>query len=162
MKRRFKTLTMLSLASLSILLSAAALFEWYLKRNDYRLNSKQLATVTVEDDQQNFPLKVAIPKELLSALDTPEQFRVTYRVSDIPDSVKIAFAQATQKSSQESVFSMADPKTWPWNAGDALHDGLPRRRLKALAARESLYLVFYEHGGFGKSDDVAVFPPFWQ
>jgi len=157
MKRRFKTLTILSLASLAILLSAAALFDWYLKRNDYRLNNKQLATLSVEDDQPSSFSKVAIPKDLLSALDTPERFRITYRVSDIPNSVKIAFAKATRKSSQESIFSMADPKTWPWNAGDALLDGLPRRRLKALAASASLYLVFYEHGGFAKSDDVAVF-----
>jgi hypothetical protein len=157
MRRLFKTLIILLLACVAIVLSAGAVFEWYLKRNDYRLSSKQLATLNVEDDRRNFSLRVAIPKELLSALNTPGRFRLTYRVSDIPDSVKIAFAQATQKSSQESVFSMADPKTWPWNAGDALLDGLPRRRLKALAASASLYLVFYEHGGFGKSDDVAVF-----
>ena len=52
---------------------------------------------------------------------------------------------------------MAEPKAWPWNVGDAIIKGLPRRRLKAVAASESLYLIFYEHGGFGKSDDVAAF-----
>src|SRR5579871_726472 len=35
--------------------------------------------------------------------------------------------------------------------------GLSRRRLKAVATNNSLCLVFYEHGGFGKTDDIAVF-----
>jgi hypothetical protein len=80
-----------------------------------------------------------------------------YRVSDIPNSVKIAFARATQKSTQEDVFSMAEPGAWPWNVGDVILDGLPRDRLKAVAVSESLCLVFYEHGGFAKSDDIAAF-----
>jgi len=80
-----------------------------------------------------------------------------YRVSDIPNSVKIAFANVTQKWNQEDVFSMAEPGSWPWNVGDAILDGLPRRRLKAVAVSESLCLVFYEHGGVAKSDDVAAF-----
>jgi len=42
---------------------------------------------------------------------------------------------------------MAEPGSWPWNATDVIRDGLPRRRLKAVAASESLCIVFYEHGG---------------
>jgi hypothetical protein len=82
---------------------------------------------------------------------------VTYRVSDIPHSVKIAFAKATQELDEENQFSMAEPGSWPWNAGDAILDGLPRRRLKAVAATDSLCLVFYEHGGYAKTDDVGAF-----
>ena len=52
---------------------------------------------------------------------------------------------------------MAEPGSWPWNATDVILDGLPRRRLKVVAASESLCLVFYEHGGIAKTDDIAAF-----
>ena len=157
MKGRFKRLVLLSLACIAIVLPAGALFNWYLKEYDDRLK-KQVGMLTVADDQPSLlSVKVATPEDLLSALDTPERFRVTYRVSDIPDTVKIAFAKVTQDPTEEGVFSMAEPKAWPWNVGDAIIDGLPRRRLKAVAASTSLYLIFYEHGGRAKSDEVAVF-----
>jgi hypothetical protein len=157
MKRRFKTLAMLSLVCLAVVFSAGALFNWYLKRHDDKL-MKQREMFTAADDQPSLlEVKVATPEDLLSVLETPERFRVMCRVSDIPNSVKIAFAKATQKSTQEDVFSMAEPGSWPWNATDAIRDGLPRRRLKAVATSGSLCLVFYEHGGFAKSDDIAAF-----
>jgi hypothetical protein len=138
-------------------LSIGGWFNWYLKRIDDKLK-KQVEMLTVADDQPSLlDVKVSTPKDLLSVLETPERFRIMHRVSDIPNSVKIAFARATQKSTQEDVFSMAEPGAWPWNVGDVIHDGLPRRRLKAVAASESLFLVFYEPGGFGKSNDIAVF-----
>lgn len=125
MKRRLKTLAILSLACLAIVLSAGALFNGYLKRNDDRLK-KELGTITVADDQPSLlEVKVATPDDLLSVLETPDRFRIMYRVSDIPNSVKIAFARATRKSSQEDMFSMAEPGAWPWNVGDAIRDGLP-------------------------------------
>ncbi len=157
MKRRFKTLAILSLACLAVVLSGGGWFNWYLKRNDDKLK-KQLAMLSVADDQPSIlEVKVATPEVLLSVLETPEKFRIMHRVADIPNSVKIAFARATQKSTQEDEFSMAEPGAWPWNVGDVILDGLPRRRLKAVALSESLCLVFYEHGGFAKSDDIAAF-----
>ena len=157
MKRRLKTLAILSIAALAIVLSASALLNGYLKRIDDRLK-KQLGMITVADDQPSLlEVKVATPDDLLSGLETPDRFRIMHRVSDIPNSVKFAFGGATQKSSQEDVFSMAEPGAWPWNVGDAIRDGLPRRRLKAVALSESLCLVFYEHGGLAKSDDIAAF-----
>jgi len=157
MRRRFKALATLALACLAIGLSADALFNWYLERSDDKLK-KEWATPAFAGDQPSLlDVRVPTPKHLLSALETPERFRVTYRVSDIPDSVKTAFAEAIQRSTQEEVFSMAEPKAWPWNATDAIREGLPRRRLRAVAASEELYLVFYEDGGFAKSDDVAAF-----
>ncbi len=147
----------MSLACLAVVLSVGGWFNWYLRRNDGKLR-KQLDMLTVADDQPSLlEVKVATPKDLLSVLETPDRFRIMYRVSDIPNSVKIAFAKATQKSTQEDVFSMAEPGAWPWNAGDVILDGLPRRRLKAVAVSDSLCLVFYEHGGWGKSDDIAAF-----
>lgn len=80
-----------------------------------------------------------------------------HRVSEIPNSVKIAFERATQGSSTDEGFAMAEPGAWPFNATDVIRDRLPRRRLKAVATNNSLCLVFYEHGGFGKTDDIAVF-----
>jgi len=157
MKPRFRTLLISSLACLAGVLSAGGLLNWYLKRDDDKLK-KQVEMLTVADDQPSLSeVEVATPKELLSALETPDTFRVRHRVSDIPNSVKIAFAKATQRSTQEDVFSMAEPGAWPWNVGDVILDGLPRRRLKAVAMSASLCLVFYEHGGFAKSDDIAVF-----
>ena len=159
MKRRFKTLAILSLACLAVVLSVGGCFNWYLKRNDDKLK-KQLAMLTIADDQPSLlDVRVATPEVLLSVLETPEKFRIMYRVSDIPEFREdfSAFARATQKSTQEDVFSMAEPGAWPWSVGDAILDGLPRRRLKAVAVSESLCLVFYEHGGFAKSDDIAAF-----
>jgi hypothetical protein len=157
MKRRFGTRAILPLACLAIVLFAGALFNWYLKRDEDKL-TKQLEKLTAADDQPSVvELKVATPEDLISALETADRFRVAYRVSDIPNAVKIAFAKATQKSTEEGVFSMAEPGAWPWSVGDAILDGLPRRRLKAVAMSESLCLVFYEHGGFAKSDDIAAF-----
>jgi len=125
MKRRLKTLAILSIAALAIVLSASALLNGYLKRIDDRLK-KQLGTITVADDQPSLlEVKVATPDDLLSGLETPDRFRIMHRVSDIPNSVKFAFGGATQKSSQEDVFSMAEPGAWPWNVGDAVRVGLP-------------------------------------
>lgn len=157
MNRRIKTLSILSLGGLAAVLFAGVLFNWYLKRDDDKFK-KELELLTVTDDQPGIlEVKVAFPRDLLLALDTPEKFRITYRVSDIPNSVKAAFAEATKRSTQEDVFSMAEPGSWPWNATDVILAGLPRRRLRSVAANESFCLVFYEHGGFAKSDDVAAF-----
>jgi hypothetical protein len=102
-------------------------------------------------------VKVPIPEELRSALEEPQDFRMGHRVSDISNPVKIAFERAIQGSSTDEGFAMAEPGAWPWNATDVIREGLPRRRLRAVATNNSLCLVFYEHGGLGKTDDIAVF-----
>jgi hypothetical protein len=136
MELRLKTLT-LSVTGLAIVLSAAgASFDWYIKRDDEKLK-KQVS--------------------MLAAFDIPDNFRIMYRVSDIPKSVQTIFANAIQESDQEDLFLMAEPGAWPWNVGDAIIDGLPRRRLIAVALSESHCIVYYEHGGRAKSNDVAVF-----
>jgi hypothetical protein len=38
-----------------------------------------------------------------------------------------------------------------------LFSQLPRRRIASVSIRGELFLLFYEHGGFGKNDNVAVF-----
>jgi hypothetical protein len=158
MTQRFKALAILSLACIGLAFFADMLLDWYLRRDDDNLQKQIKMMLPVSDDQPSRPeVKVSLPEDLLSILGTPGRFRVMRRVSDIPSSVKIAFAEATSKSSQEDVFSMAEPGSWPWSVGDGLLDRLPRRRLRAVAASESLCLVFYEHGGFAKSDDVAAF-----
>jgi hypothetical protein len=54
-------------------------------------------------------------------------------------------------------FLMADPNG-RWESTDVIRDPqLPRRRLASAAVSEELYLLFYEHGGIGKNDNVAVF-----
>jgi hypothetical protein len=104
MNGRFKTLAILSLACLAIVLSAGVLFNWYLKRDDDKLK-KQLEMLTVLDNRPSLlEVKVAFPEDLLPVLRTPDRFRVMYRVSDMPNSVKIAFAKAIQKSTQEDGF----------------------------------------------------------
>jgi hypothetical protein len=148
---------MLSLACVAIVLGALGFFEWHLKRSDDKLKSELKTLVVVDDQPSPLEVRVAFPDDLLPVLQTPAKFRVTHQVADIPDSVKSAFAKETQKSSNEDGFSMAEPGSLPWNVGDALVPGLPRRRLKAVAVSETLCLVFYEHGGFGKTADVAAF-----
>jgi hypothetical protein len=155
MKRRFKTLAILSSACFGAVLCVGAWFDWYLGRDD---KQKPPEVLSVPNDQPNaLGERVAIPEDLLSVLETPDRFRIMYRVSDIPNSVKIAFGKATLKLTPEDMFSMAEPGAWPWNVGDVIIDGLPRRRLKAVAVSESFCLIFYEHGGFAKSDDIAAF-----
>ena len=125
MNRRFKAVAVLSVACLAISLSASLLFDWHLKRADDQLK-KQLKSLTAADDRPSLhEVKVPTPEDLLFALETPDRFRVTYRVSDIPNGVKLAFAKATQNSTQEDAFSMAEPGTWPWNVSDVILHGLP-------------------------------------
>jgi hypothetical protein len=52
---------------------------------------------------------------------------------------------------------MANPNGW-WEATDAILDPrLPRRRLSYVALNGGFCLVFYEHGGFVKTDNIAAF-----
>jgi len=157
MKRSYIKLAGALVACVAVSLLAYASFIWYLNQQDGRLTGQLKASQTADESPSILDTKVAMPEELLSALQRPADFRVGRRVSDIPDPVKVAFAKVTQESTDEREFLMAEPGAWPWNATDVIRKGLPRRRLKSVATNASLCLVFYEHGGFGKTDDVAVF-----
>ncbi len=157
MKRSPSKLAGLLISCAAVSLLAYASFNWYLRLKDHQLNEQLKASHVADDAPRILDVKVAMPRELLSALEKPGDFRVGHGVSDIPDSVKNAFAKATQGSSNEHKFSMVEPGAWPWNATDVIRDGLPRRRLKSVATNNSICLVFYEHGGLGKTDDIAVF-----
>jgi len=52
---------------------------------------------------------------------------------------------------------MAGPNR-QWEATDVIRDPqLPRRRLTSVAIGGQFCLLFYEHGGIGKNDNVAAF-----
>ena len=94
-----------------------------------------------------------MPDELISALAQPNNFRVYRSVANIPDSVRSAFAKAADENS----FLMADPNG-RWEATDVIRaPQLPRRRPASVAISGELCLLFYEHGGIGKNDNVAAF-----
>lgn len=93
-----------------------------------------------------------LPDDLLSALRSASGFQVRHTVADVPPLVRSAFAQATHQE-----FSMAEPGD-KWQSTDVIiGPGLPWRRLTAVAVSAKFCLVFYERGGIGKSNIVAVF-----
>jgi hypothetical protein len=68
-----------------------------------------------------------------------------------------AEANAAQSKAGQVDFLMADPNG-RWEATDVIRDPeLPRRRLASVAMSAELCLLFYEHGGIGKNDNVAAF-----
>jgi hypothetical protein len=93
-----------------------------------------------------------LPDDLLSALRSANGFQVRHTIADIPPLVRAAFAKATHQE-----FSMAEPGD-KWQSTDVIIEPrLPWRRLTAVAASAKFCLVFYERGGIGKSNNVAVF-----
>lgn len=94
-----------------------------------------------------------LPSELTRALTHPGDFRVYRSVTKVPNSVRSAFA----KAAREERFCMADPDG-RWEPTDAIRDPkLPRRRLTTVAMGAELCLLFYEHGGIGRNNNVAAF-----
>ena len=154
MKRR---LLHVILSGVALALIGYASFRYYLRWQDDVIAERMNAPPVADNRPDPLFTKVPVPPELLSALESSTRFRITYRVSDIPKSVKDAGTQAVQHWIGDDEFSLAAPGTWPWNATDVIMPKLPRRRLEAVARNESLCLVFYEHGGFAMSNDVAVF-----
>ena len=141
-----------------VFLCAEAVVNWYVRGQDKTLNPS-LTKIAGMNDQADAvlnparPLPKTLPDDLLTALNRSNEFTLRYKVSDIPDSVRTAFA----KAAEEVAFSMAEPKG-AWEATDVISDpSLPRRRLYSVATNGSFCLVFYEHGGIGKSNNVAAF-----
>jgi hypothetical protein len=142
-------------AGLLILLCAEAALHWYDEAPKFSLT--KIASMNHEADAVLNPPRAVPhplpPDDLLATLKTPNNFILHHRVSDIPDSVRTAFA----KAAEEDTFSMADPQG-VWNASDVLSDPpRPRRRLTTVATSGVFCLVFYEHGGIGESNNVAAF-----
>lgn len=93
------------------------------------------------------------PADLLRALERPGDFRISHKVSDIPESVRTAFAKAAKLDK----FEMAGPGA-RWQETDVIETPpLPWRRLRSVAISSSFVLVFCERGGFGESQNIAVF-----
>lgn len=95
----------------------------------------------------------ALPKELMEALDRPGDFKLYRKLSFVPQSVRVAFAE----SAGEQEFSMADAGG-RWESSDVRHNPrLPVRRLSTYAVGSSVCLLFYERGGFAKTAHVVAF-----
>jgi hypothetical protein len=159
-KQRLNRIAVLvvGLAATAFLIAKAAI-DWRLRQLDQgaRLSAGKLgelldqanATQAQADEPRQYPL----PDDLTRALSNPSQFSVYRTVTNVPEVVRSAFAKAADEES----FSMADPGG-PWEATDVIGDAsLPRRRLASVAIGSGLCLLFYEHGGRGKNDNVAVF-----
>jgi hypothetical protein len=94
-----------------------------------------------------------LPRDVRLSLDYPESFRIAHALSAIPEGVRVAFARAVG----EEHFAMAQPGD-EWQATDIIEKStLPRRRLAAIAASDSICLLFYELGGRGHSHHVVAF-----
>ena len=121
---------------------AALAHLWFVKAEANAAQSKA-------DPLPEYPLT----HDLINAFAHPDNFRVHRSVADIPSSVRSAFA----KAANEVDFLMADPNA-RWEATDVIRDPeLPRRRLASVAISAELCVLFYEHGGIGKNDNVAAF-----
>jgi hypothetical protein len=133
---------------LAFLIGKAAV-DWRLRRLDEALQN-QVAEAPIQPDQ---PPDYPPPGDLFSAVLKSGDFRVYRSVADVPGSVRSAFAKAARENS----FSMADPNG-RWEATDVISDPqLPRRRLVSVGVGGQLCLLFYEHGGIGRNDNVAAF-----
>jgi cell division protein FtsB len=156
---RIGRLVVVSAVLCVLALIAGAVFYWRLRQLDEALRPTTAklenlqAEANVAQSKAHQLHEYMLPDELISALAQPNTFRVYRSVANIPDSVRSAFAKAADENS----FLMADPNG-RWEATDVIRDPqLPRRRLASAAVSEELCLLFYEHGGIGKNDNVAVF-----
>ena len=94
-----------------------------------------------------------LPADVRAALAQTNNFRSAGSVTAIPDSARVAFARAVRDPS----FAMAEPGA-KWQSTDViLEQGLPWRRLQAVAVSPEWLVLFYEHGGIGRSYHVCVF-----
>jgi len=157
-----RTLRIASLAvvgGLAFFVCAQVGLRWYVARKDEALSPSPAAiasmidmanaTVASKDVRHVYHLE----DDLKAVLNTPSYFALHHRVSDIPRSVRTAFAKAVE----EPTFSMADVGS-PWEATDVIRDPrLPRRRITTVAVGGAFCLVFYEHGGIVRSSNVAAF-----
>lgn len=145
--------------SAAVFLLGKAAFDWRLQRLDEAVEPSRAkldkwvdqanATRAKADQQREYPF----PHDLVDALAKPSEFHLSRKMADVPVSVRSAFAKAAGEAS----FLMADPGG-KWQATDVIHDPkLAVRRLSAVAVGKVFCLLFYEHGGIGRYDRVAVF-----
>jgi hypothetical protein len=103
--------------------------------------------------QAAFSAVRSLPADLRAALRDASAFQMRAAVSAVRGSVRLSFA----KAAREEIFSMAEPGA-EWQATDVVDKpGAPRRRLGKVAISKSFCILFYEHGGRGRHDHVAVF-----
>jgi len=137
---------------LVVLLGIDAVVMRYVRRQEVQplIILTQPSTVESSDDR---PRPHPLPGDLLLALQTSDDFQMLHKISEIPVSVRVAFAKAAHLDT----FSMAEPGA-RWQATDVIMwPRLPWWRLVGVAVAGSFCLVFYEHGGIGESNNVAVF-----
>jgi hypothetical protein len=146
------------LAAAAFLISKA-IIDWRLRQFDEATRpsaaklGELLDQANAAQAQADQPRRYPLPDDLTRALSKPSQFSLYRKVASVPEAVGLAFAKAADEGS----FSMAEPGG-KWEATDVIRDTkLPRRRLSSAAIGAGLCLLFYEHGGIGKNDNVAVF-----
>jgi len=151
--RKTSILWLIIIASLMLLIGVGVAVTRYTRVKDAAIQSPVAALrdgnhQSIADKPHVYPL----PDDLLSALRSANGFQVRHTIADISPLVRDAFAKATHQE-----FSMAEPGD-KWQSTDVIIEpGLPWRRLRAVAASANFCLVFYERGGIGKSNIVAVF-----
>lgn len=146
--------------AVAVFLIGKAAFDWKLRHLDdaakpspEKLEELHEHANAVQEQAERRPFN-PLPYDLMEALSLPGQFTLYHKVADIPQAVRVAFAEAAGEES----FSMADPGG-KWEATDVFRDArLPRRRLSTLAIGAGWCLVFYEHGGIAETTNVAAFP----
>lgn len=151
--------------AISVVFSLIALFigkvtiDWRLRHLDEASKptvaklQEQLDEANAAQTQLDQTRRYRLSDDLKSALHIPSQFVQYHKVADVPQPVRLAFA----KAAEEENFFMADPGG-KWEATDVIIDArLPRRRLSAVAVGAGLCLLFYEHGGIGRNNNIAVF-----
>ena len=144
---------MIIIGCLMLLIGVGLAVRWYIRARDAAIQPPA-ATLRNRNDHPIAaqPHVNVLPGDLLSALRSANGFQVRHTIADISPLVRDAFAKATHQE-----FSMAEPGG-KWQSTDVIIEpGLPWRRLTAVAASAKFCLVFYERGGIGKSNIVAVF-----
>ena len=152
--QRMRRVVILSavLCLLAFLIGKAA-FDWRLHQLDERIQQSLEGQTNAAQGQAHEPRNYPLPDDLVRALMKPSDFHVYRSLDNVSGSVRSAFAKAAGEES----FSMAEPNG-RWEATDVIRDPqLPRRRLSSIALGGELCLLFYEHGGIARNDNIAVF-----
>jgi hypothetical protein len=151
--RRISIVFVSLISCLVVLLGVNEVVMWFVGRQEVQPSSIIVTPPGTAQSDDDRPRRYPLPADLLLALQTPNDFQIRHRISDIPGSVRVAFARAAHLDG----FSMAEPGV-RWQATDVIAwPELPWRRLIGVASTGSFCLIFYEHGGFGNSYNVAAF-----
>ena len=142
----------IGLVSISVI---SCVIFWYVRRQETMVSPAVIVNPlrAAPSATEERPRSESLPADLLSALESPNDFRLRHKVADIPDAVRAAFARAAHMDT----FSMAEPGA-RWQSTDVITTPpLPWRRLVAVATTDSFCLILYQRGGLGESNNAAVF-----